>query len=152
MSAFIDSSSAWVGQNQERSSKFLFLSHTYKEISLCKCLCQCRICNRHGFYLWVRKILWRRKCLPTLVFLPGKLHGQGSKELDRTEQLNTHNRATEMERGNTPWKESFALMLRIGTAHLIPEWPPWRRWGGPPLNTSCDGNSLPPSSGCKLLC
>ena len=27
---------------------------------------------------WVRKICWRRKWLPTLVFLPGKSHGQRS--------------------------------------------------------------------------
>ena len=35
--------------------------------------CQCR---RHGFDPWVRKIPWRRKWQPTLVFLPGKSHGQ----------------------------------------------------------------------------
>ena len=27
----------------------------------------------------VRKIPWRRECLPTLVFLPGELHGQSSQ-------------------------------------------------------------------------
>ena len=39
---------------------------------------------------WVRKIPWRRKWLPTAVFLPGESHGQRSlaKELDTTEQLN----------------------------------------------------------------
>ena len=30
-------------------------------------------CMRHGFYPWVRKIPWRRKWLPTPVFLPGKI-------------------------------------------------------------------------------
>ena len=47
---------------------------------------------RHGFDPWVRKIPWRRKWQPTLVFLPGKSHGQslagyspsGFKELDTT--------------------------------------------------------------------
>ena len=48
------------------------------------------------FDAWVRKIPWRRKCLPTPVFLPGESHGQknlagyspwGHKELDTTEQL-----------------------------------------------------------------
>ena len=42
---------------------------------------------------WVGKIPWRRKWQPTLVFLPGKSHGQrlvgynpwGRKELDTTE-------------------------------------------------------------------
>ena len=49
---------------------------------------------------WVRKIPWRREWLPTLVFLPGQLHGQrrimdysplGHKESDMTEELSfTH--------------------------------------------------------------
>ena len=48
---------------------------------------------------WVRKIPWRRAWQPTPVFLPGKLHGQGSmvgytpkgrKELDTTDRLSTH--------------------------------------------------------------
>ena len=30
------------------------------------------------FDLWVRKIIWRRKWQPILVFLPGKSHGQRS--------------------------------------------------------------------------
>ena len=34
-------------------------------------------CRRHRFDPWVRKIPWRRKWQPTLVFLPGKSHGQG---------------------------------------------------------------------------
>ena len=32
--------------------------------------CQHRIC---GFDPWIRKIPWRRKWQPTLVFLPGKI-------------------------------------------------------------------------------
>ena len=48
---------------------------------------------------WVRKICWRRKWNPTLVFLPGESSGQrslvgysqrGHRELDTSEQLNTH--------------------------------------------------------------
>ena len=35
-------------------------------------------CRRHGFYPWVGKIPWRRKWQPTIVFLPGKSHGQRS--------------------------------------------------------------------------
>ena len=35
--------------------------------------CQCRRC---GFDAWFRKIPWRRKQHPTLLFLPGKPHGQ----------------------------------------------------------------------------
>ena len=34
--------------------------------------------KRHIFYLWSGKITWRMKWQPTPVFLPGKLHGQGS--------------------------------------------------------------------------
>ena len=32
--------------------------------------------KRHRFYPWVRKILSRKKCQPTPVFLPGESHGQ----------------------------------------------------------------------------
>ena len=38
--------------------------------------CQRKICKRHGFNPWVRKIPWRRKWQPTPVFLPGESHGQ----------------------------------------------------------------------------
>ena len=34
--------------------------------------------GRPRFDPWVRKIPWRRKWQPTLVFLPGKSHGQRS--------------------------------------------------------------------------
>ena len=55
---------------------------------------QCRRRERCTFNPWVRKIPWSRKWQPTLVFLPGKFHGQGNlvdcspwghKELDTTE-------------------------------------------------------------------
>ena len=51
-----------------------------------------------GSIPWVGKIPWRRKWQPTLVFLPGKFHGQrslasynpwGGKELVMTELLRT---------------------------------------------------------------
>ena len=48
-------------------------------------------CRRGEFYPWVEKIPWRRKWQPTLVFLPGKSHGQystwGHKESDTTESF-----------------------------------------------------------------
>ena len=53
----------------------------------------------HWFDPWVRKILWSRKWQPILVFLPGKFHGQRSresyspwscKETDITEGAHTH--------------------------------------------------------------
>ena len=39
---------------------------------------QCRRPRRRGFDPWVGKIPWRRKWLPTAVFLPGKSRGQTS--------------------------------------------------------------------------
>ena len=36
----------------------------------------CLQCGRPRFNLWVGKIPWRRKWQPTLLFLPGKPHGQ----------------------------------------------------------------------------
>ena len=59
-------------------------------------VCQRRTFKSLGFDPWVGKIPWRRKWQPTLVFLPGKSHGQRSlaryssqerKESDMTEQL-----------------------------------------------------------------
>ena len=35
-------------------------------------------CRRCGFDSWVRRIPWRRKWQPTLVFLPGESHGRKS--------------------------------------------------------------------------
>ena len=58
--------------------------------------CQCKRCR---FNPWVRKIPWRRNWQPTLVFLPGKSHGDGAwwatahgitKELDTTQPLNNN--------------------------------------------------------------
>ena len=56
--------------------------------------CQCRKCKRHRFDSCVGKIPWSRKWQHTLVFLPGKFHGQrslagcspwGYRESDMTE-------------------------------------------------------------------
>ena len=58
----------------------------------------CRRCKRREFDLWVRKIPWRRKWQPTLIFLPGESHGQRSlvsyspwchRESDTTEMIYT---------------------------------------------------------------
>ena len=70
---------------------------------------QCRRFRRPGFNPWVRKIPWRRKWQPILVFLSGKSHGWrslagygpwGHKESDMTERL-TH---TEEEEFSWIWK------------------------------------------------
>ena len=64
--------------------------------------CLCRRGKRCGFDPRVGKIPWRRTWEPTLVFLPGKSHGQrslvgyspqGCKESDTTECLSTHTRS-----------------------------------------------------------
>ena len=39
---------------------------------------QCRRCKGLGSDPWVGNIPWKRKWLPTPLFLPGKLHGQRS--------------------------------------------------------------------------
>ena len=61
--------------------------------------CQCRRHRKRKFDPWVRKIPWRKKWLPTPVFLPKKSHGQRSllgyspwsgEESNTTEQLSTH--------------------------------------------------------------
>ena len=58
----------------------------------------CLQCRRPGLNPWVRKIPWRRKWLPTSIFLPGEFHGRrnlvdyspwGHKGLDTTAWL-TH--------------------------------------------------------------
>ena len=41
-------------------------------------ICQCRRCKRCKFNPWLRRIPWSRKWRFTLVFLPGKFHGQRS--------------------------------------------------------------------------
>ena len=52
--------------------------------------------KKRGLDPWVRKIPWRRKWQPTLVFLPGESHGQrslavyspwGHKELNMSEVI-----------------------------------------------------------------
>ena len=57
--------------------------------SVVESACQC---GRHGFHPWKRKIPWRGKWQPTVVFLTGKCHGTGlvaavhgvAKEADTT--------------------------------------------------------------------
>ena len=72
------------------------LSHTYWAFPaalVVKNLCQCSRCKKQHFDPWVKKIPWRRRWHPTLVFLPGKSHGQspcGRTELDVTEQWSAH--------------------------------------------------------------
>ena len=68
--------------------------HRGKEYS-----CQRRRHKRYKFNPWVGKIPWKRRWQPTLVFLPGKSHGQrslaayspwGRKESDMTKRQSTY--------------------------------------------------------------
>ena len=40
--------------------------------------CQCRKHKRCRLNPWVQQISWNRKCQPTPIFLPGKLHSRGA--------------------------------------------------------------------------
>ena len=56
-------------------------------------ICQHKRYKTQGFDPWIRKIPWRRKWQPTLVFLPGKFRGQrshGVAESDMTECARAH--------------------------------------------------------------
>ena len=56
---------------------YLFLELRVSQVAQWeRTLCQCRRCKRYGFDPWVRKMPWRKKWQPALVFLPGKFHGQ----------------------------------------------------------------------------
>ena len=53
--------------------------------------------QKHRFDPWVRKVLWRRKWLPTPLFMPGKSHGQRSLvgySLWGHKELRTHTHKT----------------------------------------------------------
>ena len=99
----------------------------------------CLLRGRPRFNPWIGKIPWRRKWLPTPVFLPGEFHGQrnlvgyspwGCKELDTTEQL-TLQWATVWHSGWLPtypvslaktlasFKEQQKILLHW--VHLIPK-------------------------------
>ena len=97
--------------------------------------CQSR---RHGFNLWVGKIPPSRKWQCTLVFLPGKFHGQrslgsyspwSSKGLDTTEHAHTHNIICVLTNELCPefsitisWKTLWSENLRISCT--LPIYPP----------------------------
>ena len=80
-------------------------------------------CRRPRFDPWVGKIPWRREWQPTLVFLPGKSHGQrslagcsrgrtmGLPELDMTELLN-NNMSSNLLSGFT-YRFSLVLLMTL---------------------------------------
>ena len=78
-------------------SMWFFLCLRYQSIFL-----QCR---RHRFYLWLRKIVWRREWLPTLVFLTGKSH--------RHRSLVGYSPWSCKEPGTTEWLTLSLLIVHI---------------------------------------
>ena len=77
-------------------------------------------CKQCGFHLLVGKIPWGRKWHPTLVFLPGKFHGQrslvgyhpwGHKDSDTTEWLST--RFKHSKGYLCSWRSEVKLLSRI---------------------------------------
>ena len=105
--------------------------------------------RRPSFDPWVRKFLWRRKWLPTSVFLPGEFYGQrslvgyspwGHKESDTTEQLTLSHfhkgdtrvviaQREKLPLWDSPWncKESD-MTEQLNTAHDV-----WSLGGEDPL-------------------
>ena len=87
-------SSLWVHTEEQQVLSFVSWWLSHKEPTF-----QGRRCKRCDFDPWVGRIPWRRKWQATLVFLPGKSHGQrslvgyspwGCKEAKTAEQLSTY--------------------------------------------------------------
>ena len=86
---------------------------------------QCRRHKRCAFNPWVGKFSWSRKFQPTLVFLPGKYHGQSSlqgynpwthKESDTNEHMSAHTHiCTHTER----IQQEEVVCLKLVTPKLI---------------------------------
>ena len=82
-----------------------------------KSTCQYR---RHRFNPWVRKIPWSRKWQATLVFLPGKFHGQSSLEEpgghgvteSRTRLCNWEHQEFKRQATVTKWQLVFIMRLQ----------------------------------------
>ena len=93
-SAFMEGN--WVTEEQGGGRLCIFFSHTHTHIPHALSLCHLK-CSSPSFLQSQSFNPWRRKWQPTLVFLPGKSHGQrslavyspwGHQELDTTERLN----------------------------------------------------------------
>ena len=90
--------------------------------------CQRRRC---GFEPWVRKIPWRSKWQPSLVFLPGEFCSErslvshsprGHKELDTAEQLGMHTQSAQLREQET-LPENIKHILTPRSLHplLLPD-------------------------------
>ena len=126
-------------------NNFSLSSKRKKEIKLCALSCASLVaqmvknmpslqCRKPRFNPWVRKIPQRKKWQTTLLFLPGKFHGQkslasyspwGRKKLNITEQLNTHTHThthscARWYLGRTRWRVTghFPLVLLLWHINL----------------------------------
>ena len=110
------------------------------------CQCDCRRPRRHGFYLWVKKITWRRKWQPIPVFLPKKSHGQRSLagcspwDCSQTPLSDWAFRQVMVE--STDWIEQVAVPSEEGP-QMIPSKLKWRKKtkGRVRENSLCDFSS-----------
>ena len=101
-------------------------------------------CRRPGFDPWIRKIPWKRKWWPILVFLPGECHGQKSlvgyslwsrRELDMTEQLTLTHFIFRLKSSFMFFKYKFIYFIwRLITLH--------GEGNGTPLQYSCLENPM----------
>ena len=96
-----------------------------------KSACQYRKHKRHRFDTWVGKIPWSRKWQPTLVFLPGKSHGQRSLvdtvhgvvwSWTRLKRLSRHAHTTS-PRNTCQWNQ--LLPVEWKKLFSVPFKPPW---------------------------
>ena len=66
---------------------------------------------RDGFDYWVRMIIWRKSLQPTLVFLPGKSHGQRS--LGARQDLETKQQQQNPQQHTCIYSFSNSFTLRL---------------------------------------
>ena len=82
--------------------------------------CQCR---RRRFNSWVGKIPWRRKWQPTLVFLPGKSHGQrGHKSWTRLSNYTTTTTRHARMFSSTSWQRNWRAESHVFTVDPKVKW------------------------------
>ena len=82
-----------------------------------------------GFDPWDREIPWRRKWQPTLVFLPGKYHGQrnlagyspwGCKESDITGWPSTHTHIITKAKNDSPSLSAAQILQNLSSMTVYP--------------------------------
>ena len=105
-------------------------------------------CRRPGFSPWVRKVPWRRKWLPTPIFLPGEFHGQRNlagyhpwshKDSDTTEQLILTSSVQSLSHVwlyVIPWTAAHQTSLSITNSGACSNSCPSSQWCHPTISSS----------------